>query len=854
MSFFVSRITPAPLHDLQNDLTNQHENPSALGKPKFGFTRRGVSLPFYTKNTSWPSRNALSHPIRPLLNTVKPTPPRFKESALGQTEWHTQVSLDNLQQIASKAITPENHLLPFNPLGYIHDAIESKTNAMHDAQWTVFSNLVKTPIGEEFLQKHQHADVLPTHIEDLQTLSQIHHHFETQSKNSRTLNNLINEAKRESNKNSIPHLALLHCIERLSGASAVNPQENKQWANGAFKNGLLEQHEHSEFMQIDARLRKLGKWIERTEQKSNRLSRFIPSIKKNPFRALKFGTMGADRGDINTHTTQYENEWSAALSSLNELNLTLDPNRQGLKKLIHQWHYKSAHRALNMLKEGQTTLKNLRKIRHFLKQNTETHSENNSNSTHFDTVNTHIQQLKNIMGANKTTHYTQPLIENDRTPQKTKILGHLQHVVTHIEGASRWKLLSGGVFGLGTKGITTTFTSLMFGLLARIKVDLRWLRTRLAGVEIAMPAYNLELMLYSSTQTGKQTGIGATVGPSIGVAELTGGGNIKAWSSEHKNNEGVVLRMHRERGKEPRESFKRMLNRLFELSTHNPAPGETLKTLLQEFPELSTNLIGQSTEYKRQHAASLEGNAGIVAGPVKIGLTGEVGVEYQALVQKDHVDKTGFLKVERHIQSKGLRGFAEARFDVRFNAIKDPFRLTPLTLDNLSVSTDFLTMGRQLRQDIVYHQNRISPVSFYEIEYQSFEDFKNAILSNKNAWVSAKGENKVNEFLTQANNKQRSIHTFAARWELKKETVRLVNHYNSAIMLLAHSTDLEEQNKVRTFQQIVQRLLNDPQSYAPTSFRTYERQDATETMGLHIAARLEAVNQAEGVYAHSRMM
>lgn len=740
-------------------------------------------------------------------------------------------------------------------------------------RWATFSNIAKVPIAEEIFRN-------TNNLSTLQTLSQIHHHFNVQSGRSRTLYDLIHEAKHASNQNSIPHLALLNCIETLSKVNIPNSPEKKTWATSAFQNGLLDLGANSDFMQIDARLRKLGKWIERKEHKPSLFYRLLPTLRKSPFRSLKFGTMGVDRQDIEKHRTDYISTLKDALSPLREITLQLDGQATGLRKWIQSWQISSANKALKKLKElkeklypesteapynvtskayqkAQKIIQRLETIKRFLPNIQEAGSETNTAQAD---LNNAIQQLKNIIGEKKTTGYTPTSVENDTKPQYTKVLGHLHHVVDKIQGAARWKMLSGGVWGVGTKGISSTFTSLMLGLLARVKIDLRWWRTRLAGIEIAMPAYNLELMLYSSTQTGKQKGAGGTIGPSIGIAEITAGGNIKAWASEQKNNEGVVLRMHRSRGQEPRVEFKNMLKDLFEWSTEPLPPGETLKRLLDKYPKLSTNLLGESSEYKQQHAISLEGNAGILLGPIKIGPTTEAGVEYQSNIQKNQVDKTGFLKLERHVQGKGLRGFAEARFDVRVNAMREPFRLTPLNLDTPSWSTDFLSAGRQLRQDIVYHHNRISPVSFYEIEYQSFEDFRAAILSNKDGWNEALRTkhptitDPVEHFLTEAERNWDVTQTFAARWELKQDTVDLVNRYQSAIMLLEHRTDLDEQGKLKDFKQRVKLLLNDPQSYQPTSFRTYERKDTTETVGLQLAARLESMNQAEGVYTHNRLM
>lgn len=446
-------------------------------------------------------------------------------------------------------------------------------------------------------------------------------------------------------------------------------------------------------------------------------------------------------------------------------------------------------------------------------------------------------------------------------PKRQLVLGQLHHVVDRIQGASRWKMLSGGTLGIGSKGITAAITNLLSGLILRLKIDVRWARTRMAGIELAMPPYNMELMLYSATQHAAQAGAGVAAGPAIGPLEFTGGVDVKAISREAKQLEGVVLRMPRLRGqeKELRTRFKCMLSRLFELSTRPLKDGELLTTLLEEFPELTANWIGEATENRQHHSASIEANAGLLTGSAKCAVTAELGVEYQSRIQKTHRDKNGAIRVERQTLGRGLKAFAEARLDVRINGTNEPARMGVLTLEGLAASVDFLSAGRQIRQDIVYEDERISTVSFYEIEYQSFDDFKHAVLSELEHWVNAKKDlenprDKILQFLQHAAENRQTRHTFAARCELRKETAREIDLLNSIIKMNQYKTDSASIESVHKARAAVQALLQNPAAYAPTSFRVYDRQEIARQRGLHAGARMEAVDMAEGVYAHTRLM
>jgi len=97
-------------------------------------------------------------------------------------------------------------------------------------------------------------------------------------------------------------------------------------------------------------------------------------------------------------------------------------------------------------------------------------------------------------------------------------------------------------------------------------------------------------------------------------------------------------------------------------------------------------------------------------------------------------------------------------------------------------------------------------------------------------------------------------HTFAARCELRPNIAREIDALHGLIELHDQSENDFEKLIPDSARQRIEVLLNSKSSYQETSFRVYDRSDITQQNGLHAAARLESIQQAEGVYAHSRLM
>jgi hypothetical protein len=242
----------------------------------------------------------------------------------------------------------------------------------------------------------------------------------------------------------------------------------------------------------------------------------------------------------------------------------------------------------------------------------------------------------------------------------------------------------------------------------------------------------------------------------------------------------------------------------------------------------------------------------------------EQGANFYSRIERHHIDQNGAIQVHRNVSGQRFQAVAEARLETRLAGISEPFRLNVSSLDALGGSSDWANAGRHIKRDIVYQDRKISSMSFYEIEYQSFSDFRKSVMDRLDIWASEKAaqagktiETSRREILEFLNNTEKHLqvnHTFAARCELRPNIAREIDSLHGLIDLHQQSESDFERLIPNSARQRIEMLLNSKSSYQETSFRVYDRSDISQQNGLHAAARLESIQQAEGVYAHSRLM
>lgn len=441
----------------------------------------------------------------------------------------------------------------------------------------------------------------------------------------------------------------------------------------------------------------------------------------------------------------------------------------------------------------------------------------------------------------------------------------LEHAVDQLQGASRLKLSGGRLAGMGTKGISGTISQLLSGFILRIRGDVRMAKQKTANLELALPAYDLELMLYSQTSMTGQAGGGVAVGPALGFVQLSAGADVVAYNRESSQAQGVALRIPRVRGQENamKESMKSILKEVL-CETTDPDPQLRLKNLLGNYANLTVARIGDLSEKKTQHEWVLEAGVAVDAGIVKASALAGTGLEYQSSQNKHFKDGNGAMQVQRHFGGQALRGHAGAKLNLGYGAWSGAFKLNGVTLEALAYSKDFMNAGRRIRHEVVRNRQRLSPASFYEVEHSTLDDFTQSIMENLNVWVDAKAESLgkaqeeakslILDFLNSLSDSHSSNYSYAQRFELKPACAEQLDQLETLLML---SKSMKEARFVRyceSLSQQIQATLMSPDSYAPSSFRVFDRDEKTQLKGPHLSLRLQKLKQTEGVYVANRLM
>lgn len=472
-----------------------------------------------------------------------------------------------------------------------------------------------------------------------------------------------------------------------------------------------------------------------------------------------------------------------------------------------------------------------------------------------------------IASTSNAPHGTGPdgVAPTHKPTSRENFLSGLQHAVDQLQGASRLKLSGGRLAGVGTKGMSGTISQLITGLMFRVRGDVRMAKQKTANLELALPAYDLELMLYSQTSITAQAGGGAAVGPALGFVQLSAGADVVAYNRESSQAEGVVLRIPRIRGQENamKESMKSILKEIFSDTTLCD-PHLRLKNLLGEYPNLTVARIGDLSEKKTKHEWVLEAGVAVDAGIVKASALAGTGLEYQSSQNKHFQDGNGAMQVQRNFGGQALRGHAGAKLNLGYGAWSGAFKLNGVTLEALAYSKDFMTAGRRIRHEVVRNRQRLSPASFYEIEHSTLDDFTQSIMANLNVWVDAKAESLgktqdeaqklILDFLNSLPESHSSNYSYAQRFELKPACAKQLDQLETLLMLSKSMNEARFVRYCESLSQQIQATLMSPDSYAPSSFRVFDRDEKTQLNGPHLALKLQKLKQTEGVYVANRLM
>lgn len=450
---------------------------------------------------------------------------------------------------------------------------------------------------------------------------------------------------------------------------------------------------------------------------------------------------------------------------------------------------------------------------------------------------------------------------------KKSWVNNLCDLVDNMQGASRFKLRHGSRWGLSIKGASLTLSQIMTAGILRLKLGLSVHYQRLCGFELAMPPYNMELLLYSGRSLEVTGGLGLGTGVEAGVTRGVVGVDLQAIELENAPFRGISLRLPRIRGQEAqlRVQFKKLLHELSQAKrSANQQTGVLLKRLLTQFPDLSVSELGDYTETKRKHGLSAEVGLRVGLPHLEVGLNGSAGLKLQSQGKRQIVDTDGAISVIKSLNDRNLRGTLGVGVDLRSPIHCSNNTANAGKLELLGGNASVFRAGRLVRQDLVIQNNAVHPMSFIEVEYRSLADFQTQVGLYLNHWIEERAQAKkinrtqaeaeVQSFLNALSKNCKPGHSFAMRGELRSEVVDQLNQLNWLIHATQLSDSAEAKKKAQVWQTHFDNLVKSNSSYFPCSFRVYERLEENNNSGLRAGLQIENVKFAEGTHAFERLM
>jgi hypothetical protein len=460
----------------------------------------------------------------------------------------------------------------------------------------------------------------------------------------------------------------------------------------------------------------------------------------------------------------------------------------------------------------------------------------------------------------------------------------LKHIVTNIEGSSRLRLSSGGIVGVGLRQVTAAVSSLASGLLLRGRVDARKQWGRQAVFEIAMPPYDMEVLIATQRQRAVQFGVGAFVGPDLAVVKAGANMDITAYARESADLAGVTLRLPRigRPVSELRAEFAQLVDRLLDGTAAQPGPTQEplLKQLLQEFPKLTVNQVGRAGDERKRHGVTAEGVAGVQGFGMRAGVNAGAAIEAQRGVIRHYEDASGSMQVERHIEGAGVRGSVGARLSAGPSVDAGPVKLSSGNTDTViaAISADVLVTGSADRREAVYQDGRLHPISFKETEYQTLDGFLAETKARRGEWVQARLDSPAPRappmpsmppcrafsmscrHRTRRRTPSRSAPTIRADAAARIDglpldgAARPTQHRQGGPRRHApHLCRRFGTSSLEAARQSVEDEWANPASLQPYSLRAYERVSAQSTLGLNLIAQFASLHAADASHIDNRL-
>ncbi|BFO54301.1 hypothetical protein [Acidovorax sacchari] len=784
----------------------------------------------------------------------------------------------------------------------------ARAAAARQAAWRTAAALAATPMGQDVLQA---VVAVPVEAASRQDFALLLKAAAALPQTAEGLAGGVDPAAllaRAGAREGLPDRAIACAAARMAGD--VQAAQPHRWALAAVRNDLFDTGPGSDFAAIDARLVKTGRWIERAAPQRGRLLR-NPLVGKTPFTALRHGTQGVERGPaIARHRRAREAALREAAEGLRahladaalrmrtpgpgqvpeallraavlahclqtpapepleregfdaearghiagRLAGMLSPglDAAGRAGLAHRLAAAPALQALAVLRFDARTMEQWLDEARAVAGTAAPAARDGPVDLH--AASAALARAREEVAGRDTSV---PVI--DRETVRTA----LKEIIARLEGSSRLRLSSGGLVGVGLRQITSSVSAVASAFFLRGRIDGRVQRGRQAVFEIAMPPYDMEIVLGTQRQAARQVGVGAFVGPDIGLAKAGVNVDTVLYGRERAEVNGISLRLPRVGRPVPelRAEFSALVDALLDGCHGGMQPGDgtpLLQRLLQAFPELTVNRIGRAGDGRRRHALGVDAAAS--AGYWGAKLSGSVGgfVEAQRNVTKHYADATGHMRVERsiegHLDKAGVAARVSAGFGTTLASGTAASGGVDLSLAALQAgaAVEHVFSGLSRRREAVYEAGRLHPLSFVETEYQNVDAFLEAMEPQAADWVDAGIEQPRLDALLQAVRQHAApIHSFAARSTVTPAMRQRDDAYRSALQLCAQHPG-GPPGAAQALAARIESQWADPAAVQPYSLRSYERHMVQQTRGIDLVVQWAGLEAAEASHIDNRI-
>ena len=894
---------PAPLHPLVDAMRQGQAGLPALVEDQFGHFRQRLM-----------AKAALKHAVQslmPALATVAPVGlPGMPAVLLTQT---LSIATGGDASRAAAALAALSEMDPVAEIAAARrpsNGEAATTTPEHADAWRVAMELSAMPSGLLLLQAMFARPVPAAQQKDFALLLKTATEMTARNRELDPTPGALLAAEPELT--TLLGKALACASARLAGeVEAARPHA---WALNAVRNDFFDTGPGSPFAAVDARLMKMGRWIDRaTADRPFALRN--PMVGKSAFRALRYGAQQVDRGPaVGRHRKAFDAALRRAATQLRDQLVQMAPfARSGgparvptellraavldhcvaapASSLLDGKAFDEAAlgdiaiRLATLVTQGDENMAlelapQLRQLTELQALGKAPMSMERLDEWLADAVASHAA-LPNVAGTDAswaediTAELKTARLEveghDTRLPHVTRegVRDALKHIVRNIEGSSRLRLTSGGIVGAGLRQISATLTGLATAFLLRGKLDARKQWGRQAVFEIAMPPYDMEIMVATQKQKAKQFGFGVFAGADLGFVKAGVNSDVVAYGDEAASLRGVTLRLPRigRPVSELREEFSRVIDRVMD------GGEQLLRRLLQEFPELTVNRVGQAGDKRKRHGATLEGQAsiqalGVARGTVSVG----AAVEMQRGVIRHYEDAAGSMRVERHIEAWNARGGLGARLTVGSSGVEaGPVNLNAGNTDTTGrgISADLIVAGSSQRREVVYQDGRLHPISFKETEHLNLGNFLAQMNGQRDEWVQARlaspgtartaeaEHGKLQQFMDEVSEQATPTHSYAVRSTIRPEAAARVDAFRSSAMLAerqaALATHPSATNAATAMAEAAEAEWDRPESLQPYSLRAYERLTTQETKGLNLVVQFGALHIADASHIDHRL-